>query len=214
MFLPGADQIQSSMPDIYDAIITLDSATLDRTGLDRLDVPTLCVDHHKANDDHADVSVVDISCASTTQLLTRICEQESLALYKQSATCFLTGLYTDTGGFVHGNTDASVFQCAAHLSSCGADVATITQAIYHSQSFDQLQQISTLLSGASLYRQIGYVSIPSIQGKELKSQIVSRINSLKEVDIAVVFAQDGDDLRISYRTRSDDIDVSDLAGYL
>ena len=50
---------------------------------------------------------------------------------------------------------------------------------------------------------------------ELKSKVVSQINSLKGVNMAVVFAQDKEDtVRVSYRTNSDDICVSTLAARL
>ena len=50
IFLPGSDKIQAQLPEDIDGLITLDSATLYRTGLDANPWDTLCIDHHVAND--------------------------------------------------------------------------------------------------------------------------------------------------------------------
>lgn len=47
-----------------------------------------------------------------------------------SATALLLGLYTDTGGFIHRNTNERAFETAAFLMSQGADQGRIANEAF------------------------------------------------------------------------------------
>jgi len=58
-----------------------------------------------------------------------------------TATALLMGIYTDTGGFIHRNTDARALSVAARLLDCGGDQSAIAQRVFGSYSLDYLHQL-------------------------------------------------------------------------
>ena len=53
---------------------------------------------------------------------------------KDTATCLLTGIITDTGGFMHSNTQSSTLKAAAELMRKGAQTHKIIKHTYKSKS--------------------------------------------------------------------------------
>ena len=67
---------------------------------------------------------------STTVILTEIAQILHWEMNLQTATALLLGIYTDTGAFIHTNTDARALRTAAELISLGADQSIIAQRGY------------------------------------------------------------------------------------
>ena len=70
-FLPGADQIQRTLPREMDLLITLDCADLERAGLSgehsrQVDIN---IDHHPTNSRFAKFNLVDPSASATAEIL-------------------------------------------------------------------------------------------------------------------------------------------------
>jgi nanoRNase/pAp phosphatase (c-di-AMP/oligoRNAs hydrolase) len=51
------------------------------------------------------------------------------------------GVYTDTGCFIHRNTDARALGVAARLLDCGGDQSAIAQRVFGSYSLEYLHEI-------------------------------------------------------------------------
>jgi len=142
-FLPNISAIKNDIePSEYDLVILLDCASFSRTGMDDIKkVATsfknlLIVDHHprceyEIESNHSDncVCVIDHHASSTAVLVYNILKELDVDINKDIASCLLTGIFTDTGGFQHNNTDQRSLEAAAEFMK--KDLAwTKSQKIY------------------------------------------------------------------------------------
>ena len=129
-FLPGSylvkDDINSS--DKFDLLIACGCSTLDRCGSTKilnLKSKILNIDHHPDNGNFGDVNLVDSKKSSVAELVFDFFNFCKWPIDKDIATCLLTGIITDTGSFMHSNTQPSTFEAAAKLLRKGAQVSHI-----------------------------------------------------------------------------------------
>lgn len=59
----------------------------------------------------------------------------------KAATALLMGIYTDTGGFIHRNTDVRSFHAASELMRLGADQPSISTEVFGNYSLDYLHDL-------------------------------------------------------------------------
>ncbi len=145
-FLPGADRILRSAPKntIYDLLIALDAADLERLGqayadLDQPKPPIINIDHHVTNPGYGVVNLVDGQASSTTELLYHLLPLLGVEISTDIAKCLLTGLVTDTLNFSTSSVSSNTLRAAASLIDAGADLFEIGSKGY------KLQQLSTLM---------------------------------------------------------------------
>ena len=120
-------------------------------------------------------------------------------------------MYTDTGGFIHRNTDADTFEAASFLMLQGADQPRIAQEIFGNYSLSYLHALARGLESITVTDRVACLFLDDVPEFGLKNHIVSYLSGLVDVDIACVLLQKGDEIRASLRTRCDDIDVNELA---
>ncbi|MFA5158122.1 MAG: bifunctional oligoribonuclease/PAP phosphatase NrnA [Patescibacteria group bacterium] len=127
----------------FDAIILIDNGDIKRTGYSKRislakkkNVPIINIDHHPKNDiwKIANINVVDESASSTCELIFELYDKLSILMDHEIATMLLTGIYTDTGGFQHANTNAKTLEISAKLMSMGAKLKTISSNISNHKS--------------------------------------------------------------------------------
>ncbi len=109
----------SAIPAETQMIILLDASRLNRTALpvemfEKYDV--ICIDHHESFDD-SQKGYRDATASATCLLLTELALSLKWDISSQAATALLMGIYTDTGGFIHRNTDVRSFAAAGELVS-------------------------------------------------------------------------------------------------
>jgi len=78
--------------------------------------------------------VIETECSTGTCVL-RLLKAMEAKITPEIATCLLTTILTDTGGFMHSNTTADVLRISAELIDLGADRATIVDEIYANKRF-------------------------------------------------------------------------------
>lgn len=120
----------------YDVVVTLDCGDLKRTGFaDRLTEfvhkkkkPLINIDHHAKNDLQklATINIVKKDAPATCALVLEMLEELKVDIDHKIATCLLTGLYTDTGGFKHANTTPTTLALASRLLAAGARLKDIS----------------------------------------------------------------------------------------
>lgn len=138
----------------YDLIITLDTATPDQLGAlytqnpDLFkEVPVVNIDHHATNSYFGQVNLVNMTAASTTEILVGIIEALGPDLLDEDvATCLLTGLIADTGSFQHPNTTPKALTVAAQMVGYGARQQEIVKNLYKTKSISQLKLWGRVLS--------------------------------------------------------------------
>jgi phosphoesterase RecJ-like protein len=136
-------------PSAFDLIVVVDSAELALLGslyTDHVDlfsdVPILNVDHHISNTQFGQVTLIDPTCASATQVLYQwFMTEESMRkqLNADIATLLLTGLITDTRSFQNPNTTPKSLEVAAELLERGARQQEIIKHIYKTKPLSTLK---------------------------------------------------------------------------
>lgn len=123
-FLRDSDKFCKLTRRHYDLFIAVDCATHDRIG--RLDGyfrsadRTVCIDHHEGHSGFADINLVRSNASSTCEIVFDILEPTG-RITKEIADYLYVGLSTDTGHFMHSNTDSKVLFVAYRLACLGAD---------------------------------------------------------------------------------------------
>ncbi|MEZ5013878.1 MAG: DHH family phosphoesterase [Chitinophagales bacterium] len=182
---------------------------------------TVMIDHHREPDFFTDYMLWDAEASSTAELIYRFIHlhghPEKMTL--EAAQCIYTGMVTDTGVFQYSNTTPAVHTIAADLMSRGVDAESIHNAVYNQFGENRLRFVGYLLSEKMVVlaeQRAAYMSI-SIQEAERfslstgdKEGIVNLPLSMKEVDIAVLFTEDKDRIKISFRSKSH-VNVEGLA---
>ncbi len=141
--LPGANRTHTgteppaALADA-DAVVVLECPTLDRCGLeDELlgaGVDLINIDHHLGNANYGKANWVDSEAPALGEMLVTLADALALRLDRNSATCLLAALVSDTGGFRFGNTTERAFDAAARLTREGALPAEVAQWLYESRS--------------------------------------------------------------------------------
>ncbi|MDR3642446.1 MAG: DHH family phosphoesterase [Candidatus Doudnabacteria bacterium] len=137
-FLPGTDKIADDINrDDFDLLVTFGCSDKKRCGSEKtmaLDVPILNIDHHPDNTNFGHVNVVDHKKSSVAELVYDFFIFCDWPITKETATCLLTGIITDTGSFMHSNTQSSTLKVAAELMRKGAHINNIIKHTYKSKS--------------------------------------------------------------------------------
>lgn len=79
------------------------------------------VDHHRTQNIEGIVTWIDPEKSSASEMAYELIKELGLAVTPDMAMNLFMGLFGDTGGFMHANTNPEVFRLAFELSSSGAD---------------------------------------------------------------------------------------------
>ena len=94
----------------------------------------LCIDHHGSNSGYADAMYLDPSAAATAEIIYELLGQMNVGITPLIADCLYTGLSTDTGCFLYGNTTARTHRIAAALMEAGARVDDLNALLFENKS--------------------------------------------------------------------------------
>lgn len=229
-FLPGADRIQSDfLTGDVQALILVDCGDLQRCGFpDRIAdfrnrrLPIINIDHHPKNDVHriATVNVVDEGVAAAVQIVGRILDELGVRVDADIATCLLTGLYTDTGGFRHSNANPEVLELAAILLSQGGRLRRVVKEIMGNRNVDALKLVGLALSRVKVDPELGLAtSVITKEDLTLAGNVgglggvVNIINSIPGTKAAILFTElPNGEIKGSVRTETEGVDVAKIAG--
>ncbi len=127
-FLPGAEKILAKgKEEPYELAISVDCTDLRRLagGKEYFEPAkkTIQIDHHSVNSMFADLNYVDPVAPACCQVLIAMFEYYELEITKELATCILTGIITDTGGFKYNTVTAETFEFIAELLNKGINIS-------------------------------------------------------------------------------------------
>jgi phosphoesterase RecJ-like protein len=111
----------------------------------------LAVDHHPSNSDYAENVLCDPSCAATGQLILRIIKGLCGGLTKEEAELLYIAIATDTGCFLHSNTDAAAFRAAAETLDAGANLNQLNEIFFRKVSRARLLLESAIYAGVTFH---------------------------------------------------------------
>jgi len=227
-FLPESKNLtQDFLLEDFDAIIIVDTGAKHLVShfekypeLNRTKKPIIIIDHHYSVEDFGTVKIIDSSATSTTSLLLEIFEHLNWNITPNMATCMLNGIYTDTGSFMHSNTNIKVLKQAAKLGRLGADFRPIQINNFKRVPVKKLQLIGEVLSNieydhSSKVLKSG-VTYDLLQKYDANSNDLDGVSDLicsyPEAKYSVLYTEDNEGrVKASLRTRKEGVNVAQIA---
>ena len=84
----------------------------------------IVIDHHSSNTMYGDINFINPASPACAEILVGMFEYFGINLTKEIATCIMTGIITDTGGFCY-NATAETFEFAADITRLGVNISEI-----------------------------------------------------------------------------------------
>lgn len=149
-FLPGSGRVTTDAshwrPESsqFDLLIVFDAGDLNYAGIvDYVDALThdftiINIDHHTTNDGYGHHNLVVTKASSTCEIVYNLLDSID-ALNKDIATCLMTGLVTDTGGFTNMATSATSIDAASQLLLKGINMKQITNQTMQNRAVHDLK---------------------------------------------------------------------------
>ncbi len=98
---------------------------------------TFNIDHHQTNNRYGQVNYVQPDKSSTCELLFDLIENDDV-IDSEVATLLYLGISTDTGNFMHNNTQPSTLLAASKLMEKGADLQKIVNGFYKNNTKNKI----------------------------------------------------------------------------
>ena len=207
----------------YDLCVALDCGDKDRMGdaakvFDNAEF-TIELDHHKTNDNYANLSYVDAIASATGEIVYELLKIMKVKITKEIAESLYIAIISDTGMFKHQNTTSKTFEIASKLVECGIDISTITHKLFYENSFVRTKCLGDVLNTLELYLDgkvgILYLTNEMMQKYGLKETeldgFVEYARNIKGVEIGIFIKQKTDtEYKASLRANTD-TDMSKIA---
>ena len=226
-FLPNIEKIQTDFSQLdFDTFFIVDCGATHLTGLQD-DYPQLFdkslevinIDHHQSNDFYGKYNLVVKNAASTTVVLYEMFTALNIPIDRYTATYLLTGIYTDTGSFMHSNTTPEVMRISAKLLAKGADLHGLSKDVFNTTKISTMRLWGRILK--SSYQTSEGVTMAVVTEKDFEdtgadySEItgaVDYINSVPDSEYSVILTEREGKVKGSLRTLHDEVNVADIAG--
>jgi phosphoesterase RecJ-like protein len=208
----------------FDCVIATDCASFERLGTVSKCVARrrilINIDHHESNTRYGDINWVSARESSTGELIYRLLKVAHWPITKPIADCLFTAVSTDTGSFQYPTTRPATFHVGAELVTRGANLAKICDEVYQSYPLSRVRLLKHIYNHFRLthQNQIAYFWLRQVdfaragsEGDETEG-LIDHIRDIEPVVVACVFEEIEPQLtRISLRSKSDKINVSDIA---
>lgn len=224
-FLPGAEKIlQKGRMENYDLAISVDCTDLKRLvgGKEYFSTAktTIEIDHHSVNAMFADYNYVDPAAPSCCQVLIAMFEYYGVEITKDLATCILTGIITDTGGFQWGGVTPETFEFAAELIRKGAKIKEICRIALRKKSKAHCE-LEKLVYNRLEYFEDGKIALAYLTLEDYKNLntemgddegLVEMLRDIEGVEVAVLLKEKEGTNGFKASLRSHEtVNVSDIA---
>jgi len=199
-FLPESDQIKSALagPNA-DSVIGLDYGSVDRLRLPEQypnpAFPSLTFDHHLVGR-HVGLAVADSDLSSTSELIYFFLNFLGIGINPEIALCLLCGIFDDTGGFRHPNTNPQTLQIVSALLLKGASLPKIAKNIAQNNWPTELNLYKRLFTQFEIDEQTGlafsfidYRTLNEIGTDFRTSNAISILSAVPQARLAVLLTE-------------------------
>ncbi|RLK63256.1 bifunctional oligoribonuclease/PAP phosphatase NrnA [Atopobacter sp. AH10] len=201
-------------------VIVCDSANQERIDDQRylLAEKIIKIDHHPNTDPYGDISWVDPSMSSASEMVAKWCKdfEDQLIIPQKAAQQLYYGIIGDTGRFLYDATSDHTFEMAAYLKRKGADPASAGRDL-DQISPEVAQLLAYVLEEAKISPNgLAYVTLTESLLRRFKvseadsSQIVPYLGKISTVKAWIVFVQQKDG-STRCRMRSKGVVINDIA---
>ena len=162
-FLPGYNLINSELNNYdFDLVFALDYGQARRLSIDGLlakNPTVITIDHHiDEGADHIGEVKILAPVSSTSEIIYLYLKESGWQIDRDIATCILTGIIGDTGGFLHANTSYSTLLAVGELLSRGIQINKIIKQILSSRALvDKSEIFGQLLSRVEKHPELDFV---------------------------------------------------------
>ena len=217
-FLPHINNSKnlSNIEDVYDLIITVDVASIDRIieparSIFNKTQNTIVIDHHKTNSGFGKINYIKGGISSTGEVLFDLFKSLDIEITKDMATGLYAGILTDTGCFKYESTTNHTFEIASEISKI-INTSEIADLCYTNKPKNLILFQNYLISNAifCLNDKIAYTLITKkiIEKFNAKDEytdgIVETLRSISGVEIAFVLKETDNGAKASIRTKEID----------
>lgn len=201
-FLPGIEELTTTKPKVanFDCVVLLDYTQLYRTNIEaeaKAHQNTISIDHHHDNKKEVRLNLIVPEAAATAQILYDFFETMNIPITKDMATCLLTGIFTDTGSFMHDSTTPEILEMAAALMGKGARLSHIAHETYQTKGLASLRIWGKALSRIIVNEKTG-VAVAIVTYDDLQechanlddlSGVVNMLNALPNTKYAMLLTE-------------------------
>lgn len=222
-FLPGVENIKTEGSlEEYDMAIVVDCPDLKRVNsiyhkyFENAKVKVE-FDHHGKNAMFGDYNIVDQVLPACAQILVSSFQYLQIEITKDIATCLLTGIITDTGGFKNSGITAETFEFAAWALTKGVNVSKIYRQsmMIITKSKFEIQKIAMDRLEFFADGKIAFTYITKEDDSKVDMQagdhdgIVEIGRNIKGVEISIFLYEKEKGFKVSLRS-NDYVDVSEI----
>lgn len=177
------------------------------------------IDHHIKKEDFTRsiaLEFIDPSASSASELVSEILEEKlpAGAMKKEEAILLFAGILLDTQNFTRG-TGVRTFGASFYLRSLGADPGEARELFKN--DLDEYIKLARIERNIYRYRDNIAVSFFDGVGTDVDYRlcctVADRMLTIENVDASFVVCQVGSDVRISARSRSDELNVGTVMTY-
>ena len=215
-FLRYFDKFKKKMDFANSLIISVDSASSDRLGVDIANRDVLNIDHHKSNTNYGSVNIVVPQYASASMVAFELFD-EIYSISKDSAQAFYTALVSDSQFFTTSSVDETAFAYASKLMDLGADNLKVAYNLKMRKSLASVRILQKALASLQL-RIEAKVATMQITQEDIKAcdalmpdmdPIVDYGRDIACVEISVLAIELENHTKVSLRSKN--VDISTIA---
>lgn len=224
--LDAIKRVEDVAWDVFDLLVLLDCADDERVGADvetriaafKQNGPVINIDHHVTNTRFGTLNLIDPDAAATCEILALLYQDLNVAFDSELATCLFTGIQGDTLGLRTPSTTGRTLEVSASLLRAGADLDGIVDNLFRIRPFSTLKLWGQALSSAEIMGKLVWAEITpemlqtSGADESEGEGIVNFLAGTEGALAAALLYQKPDGWRVSMRSLTDDVDVSELAG--
>lgn len=213
-FLPDTEFVSRDLPadlppdTLY---VFCDMSDFTRAGeylpkIDRANM--LDIDHHLGNSHFGALNYVIPTECSTGTTVVHLLRAMNAEIDRAIATCLLTTIMTDTGGFMHSNTSPEVLELSAELIRAGADKEEITEEIFANKRVAATKLLGRVIDEMQFGHdnRYCYSHVDDAMLKETGADgedtedVVNVLRSQENVEVAALFKAFEGEIRVSLRS--------------
>ena len=168
---------------------------------------SLRIDHHGTAASFTPYELVEPKVAACGEIVYGVLQEMGAQLDAPMANALYTAISTDTGCFRYANTTSSTFAAAADCAKAGADIFSINQALFETNTLGRLRLQGWLVENA-IFLQDGKVAICALpkaveEALGLTEDDMENISgfprTIEGVKVAAMIRQEGEGVKLSVR---------------
>lgn len=183
--------------------------------------PTYMVDHHPDPNDGFEIGISVEEASSTCELIFRLFEEDDISqIDTEVAQALYTGILTDTGSLQYDSVTPETLRICSELLSAGDfRPNVVAERVFSTKSLDQLHLLSMAVGTIELFEDnqiaIMYVTKEMLEKTNTTNDdcegFVAYPLSVAGIKAAILFKALGDGVKMSLRSKSDDVNVNEWA---